>query len=63
MSYLDCVIISGATDKKTHGSDHTTDFESQIIFWISKKKFAFNILLKVYFKYFYIPPEATVLTT
>ncbi len=27
-------VFSGATDHKTHGSDHTTDFESRI----SKKK-------------------------
>ncbi len=38
----------------SHGSDNFLD---------QQKKFAFNILLKVYFKYFYIPAEATVLTT
>ncbi len=34
---------SGATDHKTHGSDHTTDFESRIgeFFGSEKKKFAF----------------------
>ncbi len=37
------VAISGATDHKTHGSDHTTDFESRIgSFFGSAKKSCVN---------------------
>ncbi len=38
-----CVCVSGATDHKTHGSDHTTDFESRIgSFFGSAKKSCVN---------------------
>ncbi len=36
-------VTSGATDHKTHGSDHTTDFESRIgSFFGSAKKSCVN---------------------
>ncbi len=36
-----CIFISGATDHKTHGSDHGSDFESRIgsFFGSAKKSF------------------------
>ncbi len=38
-----CPATSGATDHKTHGSDHTTDFESRIgSFFGSAKKSCVN---------------------
>ncbi len=53
--------LSGATDHKTHGSDHITDFESRIgsFFGSAKKNSVFLELLKAYFKYFYTTAKTT----
>ncbi len=41
--YTEAISTSGATDHKTHGSDHTTDFESRIgSFFGSAKKSCVN---------------------